>query len=109
MRFVCNLIIMLFVVVKPSQSSTHPKSDTKEKNTKTSAQPSTEERVKARLEELGIPPEGVFFHDQCPSYLMKFFQGDLSSLPIHSKETQKSECPDVSSDVITYRYIEGWW
>jgi len=86
MRFVCNLIIMLFVVVKPSQSSTHPKSDTKEKNTKTSAQPSTEERVKARLEQLGIPPEG-----------------DLSSLPIHSKETQKSECPDVSSDVITYR------
>ena len=65
MRFVCNLIIMLFVVLNPSQSSTHPKSDTKEKNTK---KPSTEERVKARLEELGIPPEGA----QCP-FLMKFF------------------------------------
>ena len=53
---------MLFVVVNPAVSTTQPKIDTKEKNVKSSVQPSTEERVKARLEELGIPPEGVFNH-----------------------------------------------
>jgi len=85
MSFVFYLIMMLFAVFNPSRSATNPNSETKKNNIETSAQQSTEERMKARLAELGIP------------------EGDLSSLPIHSKETRKSECPDVTSDVIAYR------
>ena len=102
MSFVYNLILMLFVVFNPSLSTTHPESETKEESMKTSVQPSTEERVKARLKELGIP-EGVLFTLKVSIEISYHAKGDLSSLPIHSKETRESECPDVSSDVIAYR------
>ena len=103
MSFVFYLIMMLFAVFNPSRSATNPNSETKKNNIETSAQQSTEERMKARLAELGIP-EGVLFSCSAnPKAISHRFKGDLSSLPIHSKETRKSECPDVTSDVIAYR------
>ena len=60
MSFVFYLIIMLFAVFNPSLSTTNPNREMKENNVEISVHPSTEERMKARLEELGIP-EGVFF------------------------------------------------
>ena len=60
MSFVFYLIIMLFAVFNPSLSTTNPDREMKENNVEISVHPSTEERMKARLEELGIP-EGVFF------------------------------------------------
>ena len=60
MSLVSYLIIMLFAVFTPSLSTRNPNSETKENNIETSVQLSTEERMKARLEELGIA-EGVFF------------------------------------------------
>jgi len=82
----CYLIILSLVFI-PYLST---QNETEEKK-KISTQPSMQERMKARLGELGIS------------------EGDLTSLPIHSKETQKSECPDVSSDVIAYRldFVDG--
>ena len=60
MSLVSYLIIMLCAVFNSTLSTTNPNSETKENNIETSVQLSTEERMKARLEELGIP-EGVFF------------------------------------------------
>ena len=60
MSFVFYLIIMLFAVFNPSLSTTNPNREMKENNVEISVHPSTEERMKARLEELGIP-EGVYF------------------------------------------------
>ena len=60
MSFVFYHIIMLFAVFNPSLSTTNPNREMKENNVEISVHPSTEERMKARLEELGIP-EGVFF------------------------------------------------
>ena len=109
MSFVYNLILMLFVVFNPSLSTTHTESETKEESMKTSVQPSTEERVKARLKELGIP-EGVLFTLEVSSVYWNFLS--CPRWPLLPANTFKGD-PGIRVSWCVIRcdriQVRGWW